>query len=122
MDTLAVYPGSFDPITNGHVDIVTRAAAVFDRLIVAVLANPRKAPLLPVEIRIAAIGASLAEAGSPAERIEVASFDGLTVDCAGRGERGPSSAVCGRSVTSRPRCSWPTTTGSWRRRSTRSSS
>ena len=58
MDTLAVYPGSFDPITNGHVDIVTRAAAVFDRLIVAVLANPRKAPLLPVEIRIERVGIS----------------------------------------------------------------
>jgi pantetheine-phosphate adenylyltransferase len=86
MDTLAVYPGSFDPITNGHVDIVTRAAAVFDRLIVAVLANPRKAPLLPVEIRIGAIAASLAEAGLPADRIEVVSFDGLTVDlCRARG-------------------------------------
>jgi pantetheine-phosphate adenylyltransferase len=86
MDTLAVYPGSFDPITNGHVDIVNRATAVFDRLIVAVLANPRKAPLLPVETRIAAISASLAEAGLPVDRIEVVSFDGLTVDlCRARG-------------------------------------
>ena len=45
MNTIAVYPGSFDPITNGHLDIIERAANVFERLIVAVLANPRKAPL-----------------------------------------------------------------------------
>ena len=45
MNTVAVYPGSFDPITNGHLDIIERAANVFERLIVAVLANPRKAPL-----------------------------------------------------------------------------
>ena len=55
MNTIAVYPGSFDPITNGHLDIVARAAAVFDRVIVGVLANPRKAPLLAVETRIAVI-------------------------------------------------------------------
>jgi pantetheine-phosphate adenylyltransferase len=52
MNSVAVYPGSFDPITNGHLDIIARAANVFDRLIVAVLANPRKAPLLPVDTRI----------------------------------------------------------------------
>ena len=52
MNTIAVYPGSFDPITNGHLDIIERAAKVFDTLIVAVLANPRKAPLLDVETRI----------------------------------------------------------------------
>ena len=46
MNTIAVYPGSFDPITNGHLDIIERAANVFDRVIVGVLANPRKAPLL----------------------------------------------------------------------------
>ena len=51
--SVAVYPGSFDPITNGHLDIIGRAADVFDRVIVAVLANPRKTPLLPVEERIA---------------------------------------------------------------------
>ena len=61
--TVAVYPGSFDPITNGHLDIVTRAAAVFDRVIVAVLANPRKSPLLPVETRIGVIARARATAG-----------------------------------------------------------
>ena len=55
--SVAVYPGSFDPITNGHLDIVERAANVFDRVVVAVLANPRKAPLLSVDERIEVIRA-----------------------------------------------------------------
>jgi pantetheine-phosphate adenylyltransferase len=78
--TTAVYPGSFDPITNGHLDIIDRATAVFERVIVGVLANPRKTPLLPVAERIAVIEASLAAGGAPMDRLEVASFDGLTVD------------------------------------------
>jgi pantetheine-phosphate adenylyltransferase len=83
---LAVYPGSFDPITNGHLDIVGRALAVFDRLIVAVLANPRKAPLLPAATRVAVIRESLAAAGLPVERVAVETFDGLTVAfCRARG-------------------------------------
>jgi pantetheine-phosphate adenylyltransferase len=86
MDTLAVYPGSFDPITNGHVDIVARATGVFDRVIVAVLANPRKAPLLDVETRIRVIHESLVSAGLASDRVTVESFDGLTVDlCRARG-------------------------------------
>jgi pantetheine-phosphate adenylyltransferase len=78
--SVAVYPGSFDPITNGHLDIIGRAANVFDRVIVAVLANPRKTPFLPVKERMRVIRESIAEGGAPADRIEVASFDGLTVD------------------------------------------
>ena len=77
---IAVYPGSFDPITNGHVDIIGRAANVFDRVIVAVLANPRKTPLLPVDARIRVIREALAENDASRDRVEVASFDGLTVD------------------------------------------
>lgn len=80
--SVAVYPGSFDPITNGHVDIVARAATVFERVIVAVLANPRKSPLLSVDERIEVIRGALTEAGVPSDRLEVASFDGLTVDFA----------------------------------------
>jgi pantetheine-phosphate adenylyltransferase len=86
MNTTAVYPGSFDPITNGHLDIVSRAANVFDRVIVAVLANPRKAPLLDVETRIRIIRDALTDAGAPTDRIEVEAFDGLTVTlCRARG-------------------------------------
>ena len=86
MHTVAVYPGSFDPITNGHVDVLTRAAAVFDRVIVGVLANPRKAPLLDVETRIRLIDEALRDAGIAIERTEVVAFDGLTVDlCRTRG-------------------------------------
>ncbi|MDQ2965140.1 MAG: pantetheine-phosphate adenylyltransferase [Chloroflexota bacterium] len=77
---VAVYPGSFDPVTNGHLDVVRRATAVFDRVIVGVLANPRKSPLLPVDERIAAIREALAGAGLADDHVEVESFDGLTVE------------------------------------------
>jgi pantetheine-phosphate adenylyltransferase len=86
MNTIAVYPGSFDPITNGHLDIIERAAKVFETLVVAVLANPRKAALLDVEIRIRVIREALAASAVPSDRIEVEAFDGLTVDlCRSRG-------------------------------------
>jgi pantetheine-phosphate adenylyltransferase len=80
MNQVAVYPGSFDPITNGHLDIIARAANVFEHLIVAVLANPRKAPLLDVETRIRIIREALAESGTGPGRIDVEAFDGLTVE------------------------------------------
>ena len=77
----AVYPGSFDPITLGHVDVLRRAAGVFDRVVVAVLVNPRKAPVGEADGRIAAIEEAVAEAlPHLAGRIEVRVFDGLTVD------------------------------------------
>ncbi len=77
---VAVYPGSFDPITNGHLDIIQRAARVFDRVVVAVLGNPRKSPLLDVGTRVAVIQASVALDPILAGRVEVRAFDGLTVD------------------------------------------
>ena len=52
MSTLAVYPGSFDPLTNGHVDIITRGARLFDRIIVAILVNAEKAPLFSMDERV----------------------------------------------------------------------
>ena len=84
--TIAVYPGSFDPITNGHLDVIARAAAVFDRIVIAVLANPRKQPFLGVDERVAVIREALAGSTSTIapERVAVESFDGLTVDLCGR--------------------------------------
>ena len=76
---IAVYPGSFDPITNGHLDVVRRAARVFDRVVVAVLGNPRKSPLLDADARVAVIRAALAEDPSLAGIVDVRTFDGLTV-------------------------------------------
>ena len=77
----AVYPGSFDPITLGHVDVLQRAAGVFDRVVVGVLVNPRKAPVGEAESRVAAIREVIAGAlPDVAARIDVRAFDGLTVD------------------------------------------
>jgi pantetheine-phosphate adenylyltransferase len=73
---IAIYPGSFDPITNGHVDIVYRALGMFDRVIVAIANNVRKAPLFSVEERRQHI---LSGVGNDA-RVEVDSFEGLLVD------------------------------------------
>jgi len=86
MNHVAVYPGSFDPITNGHLDIIARAANVFETVIVGVLANPRKAPLLDVDTRIRVIRDALTTNGPTPGRIEVEAFDGLTVElCRARG-------------------------------------
>jgi pantetheine-phosphate adenylyltransferase len=77
----ALYPGSFDPITFGHVDVIRRATAVFDKLVVGVLVNPKKSPMLELDDRIAAIKEALSdELQAGAKNIEVAGFDGLTVD------------------------------------------
>jgi pantetheine-phosphate adenylyltransferase len=80
--SVAVYPGSFDPITNGHLDVIGRAALAFDTIVIAVLANPRKQPLLSVDERMSIIRDALNDGGVPtaARQIEVQSFDGLTVD------------------------------------------
>jgi pantetheine-phosphate adenylyltransferase len=83
--TTALYPGSFDPITHGHLDVISRAATLFDRLVVGVLVNPRKQPLFELEDRMAIIREALEEAGMPpGATVEVAGFDGLTVDFAQR--------------------------------------
>ena len=77
---IALYPGSFDPVTNGHLDVIRRALGVFDRVLVGVLANPRKSPLLAAATRVEVLQAALAEADIPDDRVEVVTFDGLTVD------------------------------------------
>lgn len=76
---IALYPGSFDPVTNGHLDILKRGAKVFDRVIVAVLHNSEKrSPLFSVEERVRL----LIESTQDIENIEVSSFDGLMIDYA----------------------------------------
>jgi pantetheine-phosphate adenylyltransferase len=78
-ERIAVYPGSFDPITNGHVDVVRRASAVFDRVVVAVLGNPRKTPLLDADRRVAVIREALDADPGLTARVDVQTYDGLTV-------------------------------------------
>ena len=71
----AVYPVSFDPVTNGHLDIVRRASKMFDRLIIAVLNNNSKTPLFSTEERVTMLREITAEIGN----VEVESFDGLSI-------------------------------------------
>lgn len=73
---VAVYPGTFDPITNGHVDIVRRGLLLFDRVVIALAANVRKAPLFSTAERAAMIRDSL----DGDHRVEIDSFEGLLVD------------------------------------------
>lgn len=72
----AVYPGSFDPFTNGHRDILQRALTVFDKIIIAVVRNPGKVPLFSLQDRVEIIKNSI----EPSSRIEITSFSGLLVD------------------------------------------
>ena len=76
MPTLAVYPGSFDPLTNGHVDIITRGARLFDRIIVAILINAEKSPLFTMDERVEIAR----QVFKDVPNVEVDTFDGLLVD------------------------------------------
>ena len=76
MKVVAVYPGTFDPITNGHADLVARACRLFDRVIIAVADNPKKRPMFSLEERIALAEAVFADH----EQVTVAGFSGLLVD------------------------------------------
>src|SRR4029434_2255496 len=73
---LAVFPGSFDPLTNGHLDLINRATRLFDRVIVGVLHNPGKEPLFSLNDRLAILN----EVFGGRKEIEVAAFEGLLVD------------------------------------------
>jgi pantetheine-phosphate adenylyltransferase len=92
---LAVYPGSFDPITRGHIDVIERASKLFDRLVVAVLVNTRKSATMDVAERALIIREAIDEelAAPTATAIEVTAFEGLTVDLAR--QRGATSIVRG---------------------------
>ena len=74
----ALYPGSFDPLTNGHMDLIERAVSLFGEVVVAVLSNPSKRPAFSVEERIEQIRTATRHLSG----VEVVSFDGLTVNCA----------------------------------------
>lgn len=80
MNTIALYPGTFDPITNGHTDLVRRAVQLFDQVIVAIAANPAKQLLFDLKERVALAQAALAGI----ERVSVIGFDDLLVECVRR--------------------------------------
>ena len=84
MSVIAIYPGSFDPLTNGHVDIIQRGARLFDRIIVAMLLNLDKSPLFTIPERVE-IAREVFEGNA---KIEVDTFDGLLVDYARRRQAG----------------------------------
>ena len=82
----AIYPGSFDPITNGHLDIIERGARLFDEIVVAVLDNPDKNPMFSVAERIEMLREVLSGANLRDRRITVDSFQGLLVEYAAKKE------------------------------------
>ena len=77
MSAEAIYPGSFDPVTFGHLDVIGRAAALFPRVVVAVVGNPSKRSMFTAEQRVDLISAEVADLGPG---VEVVAFDGLLVD------------------------------------------
>jgi pantetheine-phosphate adenylyltransferase len=79
-ENIAIYPGSFDPLTNGHVDIIQRGSKLFDRIVIAILLNIEKAPLFTVQERVAIARDVFREYPN----VEVDTFDGLLVEYAGR--------------------------------------
>ena len=93
-DVLALYPGTFDPVTNGHIDVIRRAAALFDSLIVAVYDGPHKRVIFDIKERVGMIR----EAVSDAANVSVMPFSGLTVDFAR--QKGAKAIVRGLRITS----------------------
>ena len=85
MTRVAVFPGSFDPMTNAHLDVAQRASGLFDQLVIGVLNNPKKQPLFDIDERVDLIRTCVADFG---EHVTVDAFDGLTVDFARRHRAG----------------------------------
>ena len=113
MRRVAVYPGSFDPVTYGHLDIIRRSAEMVDELIVAVLVNKAKTPLFSVQERVK----MLQIVTSDISNVRVKSFSGLSVEFAK--EEGAEFLVRGlRAITDlNMSCRWHRPTGSWIRQS-----
>ncbi len=80
MAIVALYPGTFDPITNGHTDLIRRASCLFDRIVVAIAANPEKAPLFSLEERLSLAREVLADDNG----VSVEGFDDLLINCVRR--------------------------------------
>lgn len=78
MNSKAIYPGTFDPVTNGHIDIIRRAARIFPELVVAVASNRSKRPFFPLDLRISLLKESLADIPG----LEVVGFENLLIDFA----------------------------------------
>jgi pantetheine-phosphate adenylyltransferase len=95
MERIAIYPGSFDPVTNGHVDIVERGLILFDRIIVTILHNPNKKSLFSVEERLELLQMTMTDFN---HRVEVDCFDGLLVEYASR--RGAQAILRGMRAVS----------------------
>ena len=79
MSRRAIYPGTFDPLTNGHVDIIARACHLFDEVIVAILVNPGKQPMFTIDERVEMLNEEL---GPRFPRVRIETFEGLLVDYA----------------------------------------
>jgi pantetheine-phosphate adenylyltransferase len=97
---VAIYPGSFDPITNGHLDLIARGSRLVDRLVVAVLRNQSKRPLFSVEERVELIAKVTGEYAN----VEIAAFDGLLADFAAA--RGASMILRGIRAVSDYELEW----------------
>jgi len=82
MERIALYPGSFDPVTNGHIDVLSQALDVADRVIVAIGVHPSKKPMFTFEERVEMIRSAGARLGVGANRLEVIAFDTLVVQAA----------------------------------------
>lgn len=100
--TGAVCPGSFDPVTNGHLDVIGRAAAQFDEVIVTVMVNKSKRGLFTVEERIE----MLEDSTSELPNVRVSSWHGLLVDYAKQQGSQRSSRACAAPTTSTTSCRW----------------
>jgi pantetheine-phosphate adenylyltransferase len=98
-----VCPGSFDPVTNGHLDLIGRAAGLFDRVVVAILVNEQKRPLLDADTRVALVRAAVS--GLP--NVEVATFGGLLVEYAAA--QGATAVVRGLRSGADFNYEWPMT-------------
>lgn len=84
MPVIAVYPGTFDPITNGHIDILLRSLKIFDHIVVGIGSNPKKASLFSLEERNSMIQEAIREIPNVSPNVSIEAFDGLLVDFAKR--------------------------------------